>query len=254
MKLSPCQFETGTITEFANGSSQNPTSGAATISLDNTSQLDQVWSLRFAAAAAGAAVIDKTVTDPTTRINIQFLFKMSADFALHVDNYVTLLNTYDNGNFEAIFMNLEKPSDFTLTLGGNVIPYTPTGLVLLPNVQYKIEVQIIRNATTGSIKIWLNNDDEAAPDFDTGDINTTTGNTDYFAAGIIFTPGALTGSFWLDNYMADIVFLGNHWLPFRFQNLTNRLYDPTDSKTIYAERLNQIKLQSEKAEGFFEAP
>lgn len=214
--------------------------GDATVALDSSFELSQQYSIRFAATGEGAAYAQKILDAGESTLHLQTLIKFSSDYVLPSGGYFTLLWTQDNANSEDIYLVVEDYGALRLTMNGTSIGYIDTGINISKDEEHKIELQIIKSDTTGRIRIWLDNDVEGSPDYDSGDIDTVAGATDLFQFGVQYTPGSMTGEFWLDNIYADIEFIGNQVPPFRFENLPGIVFDENDTKTIYAERLNDI--------------
>lgn len=201
------KFETGstpwTFTSVGN------VSGDAVVALDTTSKVVGTNSLAFSATGQGEATAVRNIGEDVTDQFIQIRGFVPTVFALGASNYTGFLDIRDSSNNQLIRFNMETSTlDLTIA-GGDWNPgFTDTTVDIPKNSVYRLEIQITKSATTGRIRVWLNNTTEGSPDYDSGNVDSGATAFRTIRFGGTFIPEAITDSYYFDNIMHDSSFIG----------------------------------------------
>jgi hypothetical protein len=180
--------------------------GDATATLDTTSKVNGSNSIIFANTGEGGAAAVKSLGADRSEIYLQIHGFIPTGFAFGASNFCGLISIFDSGDNSRIYANIENWGTVRLTFGGDV-SYTNTGVDLPVNSVFKLEIYIKKNATTGSIKVWLNNNTEGSPDYSSGDVNTGAGTMRKYQFGKSYVPESMS-SYYLDDISMTDTFLG----------------------------------------------
>lgn len=180
--------------------------GAATAALDTTSKVVGANSIAYGATGEGAALARYLLGATRTSIFIQMRMFLPTGFSVGAAGYMGLFALRTSGDVDRIYFNMEDYGTIRLTAGGEVA-YTDTAVDLPVNSVFKLEIQVIKSATVGRIRVWLNNDVEGSPDFDSGNVNTGANNFQKLDYGITYTEVA-GSTYYMDNMAASTAFIG----------------------------------------------
>jgi hypothetical protein len=155
-------------------------SATNTIVIDNTSKISGTYSAKTTRAATGYAYLYKTIVS-AAEIYVKFKIKLASDFSQADGDYFTLLSIQDAVAAEQFYLNIEDSTN-TLYFGGTGLTGTDTGITLTAGTTTTIQIYYKENATTGSVKIWVNSAAQATPTYSSGDINS--GTTSFITIGV----------------------------------------------------------------------
>ncbi|USN87565.1 MAG: VCBS repeat-containing protein [Candidatus Nomurabacteria bacterium] len=191
----PCTFD------------NNVSWGGVTPALDNTSKVAGADSLKETVTGEGSGGLE-FVDQNTGEIYAQFKVFIPSNMTWGPSGYHGILRFEDTINNSVFWMNVEDWGTARLTMMGDVLPWTDTGIDLVKGAVNTIEVRFKTGATNGDVDIWLNNTNESAPDYNgSGTLNTGTDNVDYVIAGVTYTPEAISTTYF-DDIAIDTTFIG----------------------------------------------
>ena len=179
---------------------------AATATLDNNSKVTGTYSILFANTDEGGAAAVKDLGSEYTELYIQFKGFLPSGFTFGASGYCGFGHLTDSGNNSRLFFNIENFGTVRLTVGGDTV-FINTGVDIPINSVFKLEIYIKKNATTGQIKVWLNNDTEGSPDYDSGAINTGATGVQNVHFGKNYVPEAVS-DYYLDEFCIGDEFIG----------------------------------------------
>lgn len=183
--------------------------GDATASIDATSKIGGTNSIMFANTGEGSAVAAGNLGADYTTIFLQFRGLVPTGFAFGASGYCGLFDIWDgDGMTQEIFGNIEDWGTVRLTINGLTFGYHDTGISLPVNSVFRLEVMAVKHATTGRVKVWLNNTTEGSPDYDSGDVNTGATHMDWFRFGKTYVPESMS-PFYQDDFIMDSTFIGS---------------------------------------------
>lgn len=179
--------------------------GGGTATLDTGSKISGANSVKFGATAEGSAVALKDLVEQFSEIYIQFKVYIQSSGFFGASGFLGLLALRDAADANRIYFNLEDYGTKKLTINGDA---SYAAAIDIPVDQIvRVEMYIKKNATTGAVKVWLNNGVSASPDYNSGAINTGALTFQKIALGQTYAPEAV-GFFWIDDVKYSNVFIG----------------------------------------------
>lgn len=185
------------------------TAGGGSVTYDSGSEIEGTYTAEVGGGASSVASIYKDLLTDFTEIYVQFKVKIPSGFAWNSATYMGLFNVA-SGSFSGtarLYLNVENYGALRLTLGGD-ISYTDTSINLTAGTEHTIEMYIKKSATVGQVKIWVDNNTEGSPDYDSGS-STNTGATAFrwLRYGNGFKDDA-ADAYFIDDLKADTAFIG----------------------------------------------
>lgn len=207
-------FESGT-SPFTFSRYDTSATPNGSLTLDSTSKINGTKSMQVVRTGVGGArlVIDDFGASYTD-LYFQFYLFFPAGWSWQTATYTSIVDTFDSlFGTELFYTNLETVAGaIRMSFGGTPAGYALTSLAITPNVKTKVEIRIKINPTIGRRMVWINNNVEASPDYDSGNINT--GVT---AIRSFFTPESHSDdahdSYYFDDYVVSTDFIGNETIP-----------------------------------------
>lgn len=181
--------------------------GGGVMALDSTSKVTGTDSARCDIPSTNdACAIGENLTSDT-EYYAQFQFLLPTGWAFGVSSYVILFSFYD-GVGSPITVNLEDFGTNRITLIGDELPFTDTGIDLALNTVYTIEIKGRISPTTGDVDLWVNNITEGSPTYNgSGTMNTGSDNITVAEIGG-FHPDIVNDTYY-DNVFIDTAFIGD---------------------------------------------
>ncbi|MFZ2522503.1 MAG: hypothetical protein WAX44_03280 [Minisyncoccia bacterium] len=192
----PCSFE------------DNGAWGSVTPSLDHGSIVSGVDSLKEIVTGEGGGSLGMDGFS-TNDIRVQFKVWIPNPTTWGVSGYFSVLILQDSSNANTVWFNVEDWGTPRLTVAGDVLSYTNTGIDLVPGAVNTIEARIKIGSSTGDVDIWLNNTTEGSPNYNgSGTMNTGTDNIDAVLAGLVYAPENGISTTYFDDIIVNNAFIG----------------------------------------------
>lgn len=174
-----------------------------TVNIDTTSKVNGVNSLRFDGSGPdNIALIARHLATQQSSIFVRMSGFFPTGFSFGTAGYSGILSGVTFGNTNSFYFNLEDYGAIRLSVNGDNITFRDTGIDLPVNSVWTLQIQVIKSATVGRVRVWLNNSVEASPDYDSGDINSGTIGIDKIHFGKTYVPDTVD-SFYLDDFIID---------------------------------------------------
>lgn len=183
------------------------TSGTGAQTLDTTSKVVGVNSIKLTRSTAGGARLKKTFGSDYTELYAQFKIFIPTAFTWGTGTYTGLIDLFSASEASEIgYINLEDYGTLRLTIGG-VSGYINTGLDVSKNAVHKIEFRVKVSATVGRVEIWLDNN-TATPSYSSGDINMGTTGMRVMWSPEVYSDGS-HGDYYFDDVIVSTTFIGD---------------------------------------------
>ena len=206
MLYNPEDFESGS-SPFSLDSVGNVWGGAA-VALDTTSKVNGVKSLKLNATAAGSAIAQKVLAADSDEIYLQFKVFFPTSFSFGTASAGAILALRDNADSDILSMSIADYGNLQLVFnnfGG--VGYVDSLPALTKNVVHTIELHFKRAASGGRIRVWVDNNHYATPNYDSGAANTGSASFRKLTWGLPYTDGTF-GTFYEDLLTADTKYIG----------------------------------------------
>lgn len=182
--------------------------GAVTPSIDTTSRINGVKSLKAVITGEGAGAMENSGYD-TGEIWAQFKVYIPTTMTWGPSGYFNLLRFEDTSNNAVFWMTVEDWGTARLTVMGDTLGWTNTGLDLPKGATSTIEVRFKKGTTNGDVDIWLNNTNSASPSYNgSGTLNTGTDNVDDVQFGVAYAPENGIATTYYDDAVVNSAFIG----------------------------------------------
>ncbi len=187
----PCSFDT------------SGSWGSVTSSLDSTSKVSGADSLKeVVTGEGGGGLISEGYN--TDEIYVQYKVFIPSTMAWGTSGYNSILRFVDPSNSSVFWLTIEDWGTARLTMMGDTLSWTNTGLDLTKGAVNTIEVRFKKGASTGDVDIWLNNTTEGSPNYNgSGTLNTGTDNVDDINVGVTYSPDAISTTYYDDIIIND---------------------------------------------------
>lgn len=182
--------------------------GSGSAVIDDTSKVVGTYSAKFGASGEVNSSARKDLGSNYSELYIQFKIFIPTAFAFGGGGYFTLFEIFDVSDNERFYVTLEDWGSIEMTLGGDMGGWVDSGLVLSKNAVHKIEIRVKQSATVGNVSIWVDNNVEGSPDYNSGNINTGTSLLRKLSLGISYSLEALTDFIYIDDVICDTAFIG----------------------------------------------
>lgn len=183
--------------------------GSVTISLDSGGQINGDDSMKAVVTGEGGGAIE-TVNYNTGEIWTQFKVYIPSSFQWGTSGYFTVFRTEDSSNGSVVWMSVEDYGTPRLTVMGDVLGYTNTGIDLTEGAVNTIEVRIKTGSSNGDIDIWVDNTTEGSPDYNgSGTMNLGTDNVDDVLFGMNYVPETGLSTTYYDDLVVNDSFIGS---------------------------------------------
>lgn len=193
----PCSFD------------NNASWGSATTSLDNSGKVNGDDSMKALVTGEGGGAIE-TVDYNTGEIWAQFKVYIPSSFQWGTSGFFTVFRTEDSSNGSVVWMSVEDYGTPRLTVMGDVLGYTNTGIDLTEGAVNTIEVRLKTGTSTGDVDVWLDNTVEGSPDYNgSGTMNLGTDNVDDILFGMNYVPETGLSTTYYDDLVVNNSFIGS---------------------------------------------
>jgi RHS repeat-associated protein len=183
--------------------------GGVTQSLDSTSKVSGVDSLKEVVTGEGSAALE-SINYNEDEVWVQFKVFIPSAMTWGASGYFTMLRFEDSSNGSVFRLTLENWGTVRLTMAGDTLPWTDTGLNLTTGAVNTIEVRFKKGTTNGDVDIWLNNSTQGSPSYNgSGALNTGTDNVDDVLVGVTYAPESGIATTYFDDIVIDTAFIGN---------------------------------------------
>ncbi len=179
---------------------------AASSAIDTTSKVNGANSLRYVSTGEGGSIVGRGLASEYSSLFVRFSGFLPSGFAFGPSSYIGFLKGKDGSGTESFRFNIEDYSTVRLSVNGDAIGYTNTAIDLPVNAVFTIQMHVVKHGTTGRVKVWLNNDNPSAPNYDSGDINSGTVGIQTIEFGKYYTPEAVS-DYYLDDFIIDDEFI-----------------------------------------------
>ncbi len=183
--------------------------GSVAGSLDSTNKAVGVKSFKTVVTGEGSAALEST-NYSRDEIWVQFKVYIPSNIAWGASNYFSILRYEDTADGLVFSMNVENSSsNARLTMSGDTLSWTNTGLNLTKGATNTIEVRFKKGTSNGDVDIWLNNSTQGSPSYNgSGTLNTGTDNVDDILIGMRYAPENGISTLYFDDYTIDSAFIG----------------------------------------------
>ncbi|WP_339106880.1 RHS repeat-associated core domain-containing protein [Roseovarius rhodophyticola] len=181
--------------------------GGVTASIDSGSQVEGTKSLKEVVTGSGSGALELTDQNED-EIYVQFKVYVPSNMTWGASGYYSLLRLEDVADGTVFSMALEDWGDARLTINGDVLPWTNTGVNLTKGAVNTVEVRFKKGATDGAVDIWVDNTTAGSPDYSSGNVNTGTDNVDDIHVGVTYSPEAVSTTYY-DDAVFDTAFIGD---------------------------------------------
>jgi RHS repeat-associated protein len=182
--------------------------GSVTNSLDSTGKVAGADSLKAVVTGAGGGSIE-TIGYNTNEIWSQFKIYIPSGFAWGTSGFFTAFKIEDPSNGTLMWMSVENYGTPRLTVMGDVLGYTNTGLDLTAGAVNTIEIRVKTGNGSGDVDIWLNNSTQGSPSYNgSGTMNLGTDNIDDILFGMHYVPENGLSTTYYDEIIVDSAFIG----------------------------------------------
>lgn len=192
----PCSFST------------HATWGSVTGSLDNTGKAVGQDSYKTIVSGEGSASLE-SVNYNRDEIWVQFKVFIPSNITWGASDYFSMLRLEDSSNGTIFWLSVENWGTARLTMSGDTLSWTDTGLNLTKGATNTVEVRFKKGASTGDVDIWLNNTTQGSPSYNgSGTLNTGTDNVDDVLIGMQYAPETGISTLYFDDMTIDSAFIG----------------------------------------------
>ena len=177
--------------------------GTGTVTIDATSKVFGTYSIKFSNSAEGEMAAYKSHSSDLAEIWITMACFIPSTFAFGISGYTGFFGINDSSDNSLIISSINDESgNLRLTFYGSNVAYTDSNVNLPKGEVFTLEVYIKKNATTGNIKVWLNNSTEGSPDYNSGNLNTGATQIRKVVWGKAYVPEAVS-DYYMDNFGFD---------------------------------------------------
>ena len=181
--------------------------GGAAPSLDATSQVNGIDSLKETVTSEGGGALEY-INLNRDEIYAKFNVFIPSTMTWGAAGYFNTIQFEDVNNNIVFWLSVEDWGSARLTMHGDVLPWTDTGLNLTKGAVNTIQVRFKKGTTNGDVDIWLNNTNQSSPNYNgSGTLDTGTDNVDDILAGVTYAPNAISTTYY-DDIAFDPMFIG----------------------------------------------
>ena len=182
--------------------------GSVTASLDSTSKVAGADSLKEVVAGEGSGALE-SINHNKDEVWVQFKVFVPSSMTWGASGYFSALRFEDSSNGGIFWMNVENWGTPRLTMMGDTLSWTNTGLDLVAGQVNTIELRFKKGTTNGDVDIWLNNSVQNSPNYNSsGTLNTGTDNVDDILVGVTYSPETGVATTYYDDISIDTAFIG----------------------------------------------
>ncbi len=187
--------------------------GSVTGSLDHTSKVEGEDSFKTVVGGEGIATLE-SVNYNEDEVWVQFKIFIPSGMTWGASGYFNTLLLEDSGNGLVFGLTIEDWGAPRLTMMGDPLGWTDTGIDLTAGAVNTIEVRFKKGTTNGDVDIWHNNSNGASPDYNgSGTMNTGTDNVDDVKVGVAYSPESDVSDLYFDDFGVDLGFIGSLTTP-----------------------------------------
>lgn len=204
-------FETGS-TPWSFDGSVNPY-GTISLVADTGSKINSANCLSISCTAETNGQLYVDFGSAYSTIYLQFYVMFPTGWTFPTGGFLTFAGLFTSAqtpgtNDPDVEIKVEDASGVQLVIQGAALPYLATGIIFTLNTVYKVEIKVIKNASTGRVLVWINNNTEGSPDYDSGSQNTGANSVDTLSVGLLYSP-ATTPAFFIDDIIVGDAFIGS---------------------------------------------
>ena len=169
----------------------------ATLSYDGTSKIDGTYTLKCVASQeSGCAVKEDFVGGQYETLFVKAKVHLPSGWdwtGADDDESFGIVEGYDSSDNELLSLYLEDAGSSVLELASwdsTNSTYRPTGLNPVTNSTFTVQVKFVMKSSGGRVVVWLDNDTEGSPDYDSGSTDVGDVDIDYILFGAYYSPGS----------------------------------------------------------------
>ena len=201
--------------------------GSVTGSLDHTSKVEGEDSFKTVVSGESQAVLEN-VNYNEDEVWVQLKIFIPSGMTWGPSGYFSILRLEDSGNGYVFGLNIEDWGVPRLSMAGDPLAWSDTGINLTAGAVNTIEVRFKKGTTNGDVDIWVNNTTQNSPNYNgSGTMNTGNDNVDDVKVGIDYAPEAGISNLYFDDMTIDLGFIGDLTLP------PSPPFDPVLQDTTY---------------------
>lgn len=201
-------FETGALPCSFDSTTSN---GTGSITIDSTSKVAGVDSIALARSNAGGSYAIKDIGAEYSDIYFQFRIFLPNAWSMSPATYVGLFEFFDTGSaHEVLWGNVESAGGM-LTINNATLGWTDVSINLTPNAVHRVEIRM-KSGASGVVQIWVDNDTEGSPNYNSGVKNTGSYSTRMLSFGDIYSDNG-HGTFYMDDCIMSASFIGSGSAP-----------------------------------------
>ncbi len=192
----PCSFDS------------NASWGNIAVSIDHGSKISGEDSLKAVVTGEGGGSLRKGGLS-RSEVWVQFKVWVPNPVTWGTSSYFGLLMLEDGSTNDTLWINVEDYGTPRLTVAGDVLGYTNTGIDLIEGAVNTIEIRAKIGSSNGDIDIWHNSSTQGSPTYNgSGSMNTGTDNIDAVLAGLQYAPEGGVSTTYYDDIIIDSSFIG----------------------------------------------
>jgi len=183
--------------------------GSGTATLDGTSKVQGTYSLKGGATGEGGQWVEEAAD--YSEAYFQYKLLIPSDVAFGTATSFQTFALLDSSDNTVAAFSAEDWGSFRFTAWGTTMGWKDIGTTLSTDTEYQIDVYVKVGTTEGRLKVWINQNTEGTPDYDSGNINNGTANIAKVRAGLPYTDGSITNYFYTDDFVVDEEYIGNKY-------------------------------------------
>jgi len=181
--------------------------GSGTVTLDTTGKVNGDDSIEFVNTAEAGIDARFNAGQDYDEIWVKVSGFFPTGFAFGVSGYSGFINILNSAlSISAMNFNIEDYGTIRLTANNGSLGYTNTAIDLPVNQVFSLQVRILQAGPSGRLQIWLDNDVEGSPDYDSGVVNLGSYDQRIFQFGKTYVPEAVD-EYYLDDVCVDNAFI-----------------------------------------------
>jgi RHS repeat-associated protein len=183
--------------------------GSITASLDSTGKVEGTYSLKEIVSGEGGWWEEVNNLD-SGEVWVQFKLWVPDPVTYGASGYFGIFSSEDASDDAVVWINVEDFGTPRLTIAGNTLGWTNTGLDLVEGAVNTVEMRIKPGSSTGDVDIWLNNSTEGSPDYNgSGSMNLGAANVEHTRFGLVHAPESGVSTTYFADVVVDSDFIGS---------------------------------------------
>ena len=145
-------------------------------------------SLKEVVSGEGAGSMHKAGLS-RSEVWVKFKIRVPSPVTYGASGWFGILSLQNSSGADRVWLSVEDYGTPRLTVMGDVLDYTDTGLDLTPGAVNTIQLRVKTGTSNGDVDIWLNNDTQGSPSYNgSGTLNIGTVAIDRVVAGLTYAP------------------------------------------------------------------